>query len=125
MPSSGRRSARSGRRRSWGQHPPAADRARYQVCEVPCVAALSSSFAPIMPNLRTKFLIVPRQLATTAAQLQETERRFQLLIDAVTDYAIFMLDKTGHVASWNTGAQRIKGYSAGEIIGHHFSRFYT
>jgi len=63
-----------------------------------------------MPNLRTKFLIVPRQLATTAAQLQETERRFQLLIDAVTDYAIFMLDKTGHVASWNTGAQRIKGY---------------
>ena len=56
--------------------------------------------------------------------MQETERRFQLLIDAVTDYAIFMLDKTGHVASWNTGAQRIKGYSSAEILGQHFSRFY-
>jgi PAS domain S-box-containing protein len=66
-----------------------------------------------------------RQLATTAARLKETEHRFQLLIEAVTDYAIFMLDKTGHVVSWNPGAERIKGYSAGEIIGHHFSRFYT
>ena len=66
-----------------------------------------------------------RQLATTTAQLAETERRFQLLIDAVTDYAIYMLDRTGTVASWNTGAERIKGYSSGEIIGQHFSRFYT
>jgi PAS domain S-box-containing protein len=66
-----------------------------------------------------------RQLAATAAQLEETERRFQLLIDAVTDFAIFMLDKTGHVVSWNTGAQRIKGYSSAEILGQHFSRFHT
>src|SRR5258708_21372701 len=53
------------------------------------------------------------------------ERRFQILVDAVVDYAIFMLDVEGRVSSWNTGAKRIKGYSADEIIGHHFSRFYT
>jgi PAS domain S-box-containing protein len=51
--------------------------------------------------------------------------RLQLFIDAVTDYAIFMLSPEGLVASWNSGAQRIKGYAAAEIIGQHFSRFYT
>ncbi|NYH19930.1 PAS domain-containing sensor histidine kinase [Paraburkholderia bryophila] len=53
------------------------------------------------------------------------EDRYQLLIDAVQDYAIFMLDPTGRVASWNGGARKIKGYEAGEIIGRHFSVFYT
>jgi PAS domain S-box-containing protein len=53
------------------------------------------------------------------------DSRFRLLIDAVTDYAIYMLDATGTVASWNPGAQRFKGYRADEIIGQHFSRFYT
>ncbi|ANB77863.1 histidine kinase (plasmid) [Paraburkholderia phytofirmans OLGA172] len=53
------------------------------------------------------------------------EDRYQLLIDAVQDYAIFMLDPDGHVASWNSGARKIKGYSADEIIGRHFSVFYT
>jgi PAS domain S-box-containing protein len=52
-------------------------------------------------------------------------RRFHLLIDAVTDYAIFMLDTAGNVVSWNPGAERIKGYSSAEILGRHFSRFYT
>jgi len=51
--------------------------------------------------------------------------RFFLLIEAVQDYAIFMLDPAGNVASWNRGAQRIKGYSHDEIIGRHFSTFYT
>jgi PAS domain S-box-containing protein len=50
--------------------------------------------------------------------------RLQLFIDAVTDYAIFMLDPQGYVTSWNSGAQRIKGYTAQEIVGQHFSRFY-
>ncbi len=49
----------------------------------------------------------------------------QLFIDAVTDYAIYMLSPEGLVASWNSGAQRIKGYAASEIIGQHLSRFYT
>jgi PAS domain S-box-containing protein len=56
--------------------------------------------------------------------LRRTEERFRLLVDAVQDYAIFMLDVQGHVSSWNTGAQRIKGYAVSEIIGKHFSVFY-
>jgi PAS domain S-box-containing protein len=51
--------------------------------------------------------------------------RYRLLIQAVTDYAIYMLDPTGIVTSWNPGAERFKGYSPSEIIGQHFSRFYT
>jgi PAS domain S-box-containing protein len=52
-------------------------------------------------------------------------QRFQLLVSAITDYAIYMLDVEGHVASWNTGAQRFKGYTDGEILGRHFSLFHT
>jgi PAS domain S-box-containing protein len=59
-----------------------------------------------------------------AASLSE-EGRYRLLIEAVTDYAIYMLDADGIVTSWNPGAQRFKGYTADQIIGHHFSRFYT
>jgi PAS domain S-box-containing protein len=55
----------------------------------------------------------------------ESERRFRLLVQGVTDYAIFMLDPDGKVANWNTGAERIKGYTAEEIVGRHFSTFYT
>src|SRR4051794_1771708 len=53
------------------------------------------------------------------------DARYRLLIEAVTDYAIYMLDPDGIVSSWNAGAQRFKGYRAEEIIGQHFSRFYT
>jgi PAS domain S-box-containing protein len=53
------------------------------------------------------------------------EGRYRLLVEAVTDYAIYMLDDTGVVTSWNPGAQRFKGYTENEIIGQHFSRFYT
>ena len=59
------------------------------------------------------------------ATLRSSEEQFRLLVQAVTDYAIYMLDAGGHVASWNQGAQRIKGYLPDEIIGQHFSRFYT
>ncbi len=51
--------------------------------------------------------------------------RYRLLVEAVTDYAIYMLDADGVVTSWNPGAQRFKGYTADEIIGSHFSRFYV
>jgi len=57
--------------------------------------------------------------------LLDAERRFRLLVQGVTDYAIYMLDVDGHVTNWNAGAERIKGYSPGEIVGEHFSRFYT
>ncbi len=56
--------------------------------------------------------------------LRESEERFRLLVDGVKDYAIFMLDPTGHIATWNAGAERIKGYRASEILGRHFSVFY-
>jgi len=56
--------------------------------------------------------------------LRESEERFRLLVEGVEDYAIFMLDPEGRVASWNPGAQRIKGYKAEEIIGQSFTRFY-
>lgn len=54
----------------------------------------------------------------------ESEARYRLLVESVKDYAIFMLDPEGRVATWNAGAERIKGYTASEIIGQHFSRFY-
>ncbi len=57
-------------------------------------------------------------------RLRRSEERFRAIVEGVQDYAIFMLDPTGHVASWNSGAERIKGYSEPEIIGKHFSVFY-
>jgi PAS domain S-box-containing protein len=57
--------------------------------------------------------------------LRESEQRFRLLVQGVTDYAIFMLSPAGIVTNWNVGAERIKGYSEPEIVGSHFSRFYT
>ncbi len=66
-----------------------------------------------------------RALAETIAKLKESERTFRLLVEGVTDYAIYMLDTSGRVANWNAGARRIKGYDRTEIIGQHFSRFYT
>jgi PAS domain S-box-containing protein len=60
----------------------------------------------------------------TEEVLRQSEEKFRLLVEGVMDYAIFMLDPDGRVASWNVGAERIKGYRADEIIGRHFSAFY-
>jgi PAS domain S-box-containing protein len=57
--------------------------------------------------------------------LRQSEQQFRLLVQGVTDYAIYMLDSAGHVTNWNSGAQRIKGYTKDEVVGTHFSRFYT
>ena len=57
-------------------------------------------------------------------ELRRSEEKFRLLVEGIQDYAIFMLDPEGNVASWNDGAEKIKGYKAEEIIGQHFSRFY-
>ena len=59
-----------------------------------------------------------------AEELRRSEERFRLLVEGIADYAIFMLDAEGFVTSWNRGAERIKGYSAEEIIGQHYSCFY-
>lgn len=66
----------------------------------------------------TRLLILKEQA------VRETEEKLQLLIDSVQDYAIIMLDPTGHIISWNSGAERIKGYRAEEILGRHFSCFF-
>jgi PAS domain S-box-containing protein len=66
----------------------------------------------------------PAARPTVGEALHRSEELFRLLVDSVKEYAIFMLDSTGHIATWNAGAQRLKGYSAADIIGQHFSRFY-
>ena len=74
------------------------------------------------------FVKITRDMSERRATLEalnESERRFRLLVESVVDYAIFMLDPQGYVTNWNSGAERIKGYRADEIIGQHFSRFYT
>jgi PAS domain S-box-containing protein len=60
-----------------------------------------------------------------SALKRSEDQQFRMLVQSVTDYAIYMLDPGGHVASWNLGAQRIKGYTADQIVGQHFSNFYT
>ncbi len=65
------------------------------------------------------------QLQGAERAVSDSERRFQLLVNGVVDYAIYMLDPDGIISNWNTGAERIKGYSARDVLGRHFSCFYT
>jgi PAS domain S-box-containing protein len=62
---------------------------------------------------------------TAAEALRKSEQQFRLLVQGVTDYAIYMLDPEGVITNWNSGARRIKGYTQDEVLGTHFSRFYT
>lgn len=93
---------------------------------------VSSASDTELLRLRLRAL-VRRQLMMDEAQRLDNERRsarqaleqFRILVEGVTDYALFMLDPNGKVSTWNAGAERIKGYRASEIIGEHFSMFYT
>lgn len=82
---------------------------------------------PLAYRGRNARLVVATDITTRKSAeeaLRQSEERFRLLVSEVTDYAILMLDPQGRVASWNAGAERIKGYKSQEIIGQHFSRFY-
>lgn len=79
-----------------------------------CLALMAAFFDRRFRNLAER----------EAAARHAAERRFRLLVQGVTDYAIYMLDTQGRVANWNVGAQRSKGYNADEIVGQHFSRFF-
>src|SRR3954465_3098539 len=58
-------------------------------------------------------------------EFKMTDDRYRMLVESITDYAIYMLDPEGRITNWNAGAQRFKGYTPEEIVGQHFSRFYT
>jgi PAS domain S-box-containing protein len=68
--------------------------------------------------------VEPLRVAGDDRALRESEERFRFLVDGVTDYGIYMLDCDGNVVSWNTGAERLKGYAADEILGRNFSTFF-
>jgi PAS domain S-box-containing protein len=70
-------------------------------------------------------LVAFHRIRRAESARSSSEQRFRLLVDGVADHAIYTLDPKGNVADWNAGAERIKGYKAEDIVGHHFSRFYT
>src|SRR5947208_2409143 len=84
--------------------------------------------SPVALDGGTAFVGCLRDVSTRQAlqqELLESERQFGLLVNAISDYAIYRLDPEGRVTTWNSGAERIKGYRADEIVGQHFSRFYS
>jgi PAS domain S-box-containing protein len=85
----------------------------------PLMRVCAEHSAVVLHENDTSFTIAENKIA-----LRRSEDRFRLLVNAVQDYAIFMLDVQGHVSSWNSGAERINGYGVTEIIGKHFSIFY-
>ncbi len=101
----------------------------HEVSGAPRHRLVRSTLAPVRDSTGRAlyvFLQVQDVTAERAAfdELRQSEERFRLLVSAVEDYAIFMLDPVGHIVSWNAGAQRSKGYLAEEIIGRHFRIFY-
>ena len=110
------------------------------------LGAIDYVFAPIVPEIlrakvnafvdlyrkRKELIEANEQLRAEIAErklaehrLQKSEERFRLMVENVKDYAIFMLDPQGRIITWNSGAERLNGYRSDEIIGQHFSRFYT
>ena len=80
-----------------------------------------------MPTDLIGFSKITRNLNERGRQeeaLRQSEERFWLMVDGVTEYAILMLDEGGAIATWNAGAERIKGYKSQEILGKHVSHFY-
>ena len=91
-------------------------------CAQVTLAALRDSIGAFVGFTVVVRDLTARRLADEA--LQESEQRFRLIVQSIKDYGIFMLDPLGYIVSWNPGAERLKGYTADEIIGKHFSIFY-
>jgi PAS domain S-box-containing protein len=92
--------------------------------EAPIIARRDNSR---VADLEKQVSALTRELAETreaGRQVLHSSAQFAILVQSIEDYAIYMLDSAGHIISWNSGAERIKGYSRDEIIGQHFSRFY-
>ena len=94
-------------------------RVAHSVCDNTSPALGGSAIDPMQPS---EF---GESSGPTHEILRASEERFRLLVEGVKDYAISMLDADGYIPTWNLGAQRIKSYEAEEIIGVHFSIFYT
>lgn len=87
-----------------------------------------ASIVKLIDGVQAVFTVFLRDISNRRHredELRQAETRYRLLIDGIQDYAIYMLDPTGHVVSWNAGAERMKGYQASEIIGRHFACFFT
>ena len=91
---------------------------------VTAVASVITAILLVRLIPQIPFLVSLSAFQNAKGNLKASEDRFRLLVDGVTDYALLMLDPGGHVISWNSGAECIKGYKATEIIGKHFSCFY-
>lgn len=87
-----------------------------------------ASIVKLVHHEQTCFTVILRDVSERKRredELRQSETRYRLLIDGVQDYAIYLLDPAGRIASWNAGAERMTGYQAGEILGKHFSCFFT
>ncbi|HYY61808.1 MAG TPA: PAS domain S-box protein, partial [Burkholderiales bacterium] len=90
------------------------------------VAFTAALLAPTVMVVGALFVVQALlRMRRSERALRQSEDQFRILVSGVTDYAIYMLDPQGRVTSWNAGAERIKGYRADEVIGRHFSMFYT
>ncbi len=87
--------------------------------------ALTADNARLLQQAQRLNAQLEQRMQERTDELLQSEARFHVLVDSVQDYAIYLLDETGVIQSWNTGAERIKGYRAAEIIGRNFSTFYT
>jgi PAS domain S-box-containing protein len=101
------------------------DAARYPATEAYTLGIVDYLIEPLDPVVLRGKVQALANLVTERRRAVRQAEQLNLLIEGTTDYAIFMLDPQGYVVSWNPGAERIKGYSASDIIGRHFSTFYT
>jgi PAS domain S-box-containing protein len=86
---------------------------------------LEARLLALNETLEARVVERTQELAASVSNLEASERRFRMLVESVSDYAIFMLDPAGNIVNWNLGAERIKGYRSEEVIGRHYSVFYT